>query len=159
MKISIASPNKFLEEALTSAGFLVLEHSELVIEDSAAKVQFQDKMFAKPIKLTALIEALRATQILELDFTLFKLDPIERVCFNDHERVNLTEKEIEVLKFFYDSNYSVSKESLLQKVWGYNADTETTTLETHISRLRQKLKVFADKDLFISLDGHFKMLV
>lgn len=156
MKISINSNNKFLQEALTSAGFAVQADADLVVQDKGDKFVVRDKIFAKPVRLSLLIDVLK---VQELDFNFFKLDPIERVCFNKDKRVNLTEKEIELLKFFHDSKFVVSKNDLLLKVWGYTSEVETATLETHISRLRQKLKVFCDGELFVSMDGHLKMSV
>jgi DNA-binding response OmpR family regulator len=37
-------------------------------------------------------------------------------------------------------NKSVSRQDMLDEVWGYASTVETHTLETHIYRLRQKLK-------------------
>jgi DNA-binding response OmpR family regulator len=55
--------------------------------------------------------------------------------------VRLTEKEASILKFLYRAgNKAVSREVLLDQVWGYNAGVATHTLETHIYRLRQKIE-------------------
>ena len=60
---------------------------------------------------------------------------------NDHKRIRLTEKETNILKFLYrERDSSVSRETLLHEVWGYNAGVTTHTLETHIYRLRQKIE-------------------
>lgn len=55
--------------------------------------------------------------------------------------LRLTEKEAAILRFLYRSGEtSVSRDTLLQEVWRYNAAVSTHTLETHIYRLRQKLE-------------------
>lgn len=54
--------------------------------------------------------------------------------------IRLTEKETNILQYLYKSGKSVSKDVLLEKVWGYNSDIATHTLETHIYRLRQKIE-------------------
>jgi DNA-binding response OmpR family regulator len=59
----------------------------------------------------------------------------------DNKKIRLTEKETAIIKFLYRSGeQSVSRETLLADVWGYNAGVSTHTLETHIYRLRQKIE-------------------
>ena len=56
-------------------------------------------------------------------------------------KVRLTEKEISILRYLYRAGQRpVSREKLLQDVWGYNWGVNTHTLETHIYRLRQKIE-------------------
>jgi DNA-binding response OmpR family regulator len=60
------------------------------------------------------------------------------------KKIRLTEKEAAILKYLYRAGQkSVSRETLLGEVWGYNAGVTTHTLETHVYRLRQKI----EKDL------------
>ena len=57
------------------------------------------------------------------------------------KKVRLTEKETAILRFLYRAGQMpVSRETLLQEVWGYNSGVTTHTLETHIYRLRQKIE-------------------
>ncbi len=57
------------------------------------------------------------------------------------QRLRLTIKEVEILKFLYrNANQVVSRQVLLDEVWGYSAGVTTHTLETHIYRLRQKIE-------------------
>ncbi len=59
----------------------------------------------------------------------------------DGKKIRLTEKETAIIKFLYRSGESsITRETLLQDVWGYNAGVSTHTLETHIYRLRQKIE-------------------
>jgi DNA-binding response OmpR family regulator len=56
-------------------------------------------------------------------------------------KVRLTEKETAILRYLYRAGQKpVSRETLLQEVWGYNSGVTTHTLETHIYRLRQKIE-------------------
>ena len=60
---------------------------------------------------------------------------------NESRSIRLTEKENNILKFLYkNSGNTVSRETLLHEVWGYNSKVTTHTLETHIYRLRQKIE-------------------
>ena len=55
--------------------------------------------------------------------------------------MRLTEKETSILKYLFgNSGKAVSRDVLLNEVWGYNAGVTTHTLETHIYRLRQKIE-------------------
>ena len=58
-----------------------------------------------------------------------------------NRRIRLTDKEVRVLKYLYRAGaMTVSRKAILDEVWGYNADVDTHTLETHIYRLRQKIE-------------------
>ena len=58
------------------------------------------------------------------------------------QRLRLTAKEVDIIKFLYrHANLVVSRQTLLDEVWGYNAGVTTHTLETHVYRLRQKIEV------------------
>ena len=60
---------------------------------------------------------------------------------DDNRKIRLTEKETAIIKFLLRSGEQiVSRDVLLQDVWGYNAGVTTHTLETHIYRLRQKIE-------------------
>jgi len=75
------------------------------------------------------------------------------------ERIRLTDKEVGVLKFLYRTgNRVVSRQVLLNEVWGYNAAITTHTLETHIYRLRQKIEVDpTDCRLLMTVPGGYQL--
>jgi len=56
-------------------------------------------------------------------------------------RVRLTDKEAGLLKFLHRAKSGgVTRQVLLDQIWGYNSNVTTHTLETHIYRLRQKIE-------------------
>ena len=65
------------------------------------------------------------------------------------EFIKLTEKEVQILIELDNSKISSSKKYLLEKVWKYNPNIKTSTVETHIHRLRKKLLRFSQEKLTI----------
>jgi DNA-binding response OmpR family regulator len=75
-------------------------------------------------------------------------------------KVRLTEKETAILRYLYRAGQkSVSRETLLQEVWGYNSGVTTHTLETHVYRLRQKVeKDAANPAILVTDAGGYKLV-
>lgn len=68
------------------------------------------------------------------------LDPLARQVFTDGQEVLLTHKEYELLYcFMLHPGQVFSREQLLNRVWGYDFEGNTRTVDTHIKTLRQKL--------------------
>lgn len=58
----------------------------------------------------------------------------------DGQLINLTLKEYELLKrFIRNQNMVLTRDQLLEEIWGYDFDGETRTVDVHIRTLRQKL--------------------
>lgn len=67
-----------------------------------------------------------------------------RVMAADQE-VFLTHKEFELLDYLLENkNIALTRDKLLDQIWGYSADIETRTLDVHIRSLRQKLGICGD---------------
>ena len=61
--------------------------------------------------------------------------------YTKKDSLYLTDKENEIFKLLIDNHKSAfNKKQLLDKVWSYNEDIDTHTLETHIYTLRKKIK-------------------
>ncbi len=75
-------------------------------------------------------------------------------------KVRLTEKETAILRYLYRAGQRpVSREILLQEVWGYNSGVTTHTLETHIYRLRQKVEQdAASPSILVTEAGGYKLI-
>lgn len=74
-------------------------------------------------------------------------------------KIRLTEKETAILKFLYRAGGKVvSRDTLLDEVWGYNAGVNTHTLETHVYRLRQKIEPDPQQNvILITEPGGYKL--
>lgn len=69
------------------------------------------------------------------------IDTATRDIFADGEKIELTYKEFELLLYLIEnSRRVVSREELLNHLWGYDCDVETRTVDIHIGTLRKKLK-------------------
>tara|TARA_B100000902_G_scaffold337866_1_gene339045 strand:+ start:260 stop:826 length:567 start_codon:yes stop_codon:yes gene_type:complete len=116
-----------------------------------------------PINILKLLEKINI-EFLKLQFNsqsevkinnyLINLNSRE-MLINDN-KLKLTEKEINIITYLSKSNKPVSIDELQEKVWSYQSDIETHTVETHIYRLRKKiLKIFNDDKFIISKkDGY-----
>ena len=82
------------------------------------------------------------------------LIPIQKklISKDKSEFIKLTEKEVQILTELNNPNFISSKEYLLKKVWNYNPGINTTTVETHIHRLRKKLTKFSKTKLAIKYE-------
>ena len=79
------------------------------------------------------------------------LDKNEKKLLRDKSYVLLTEKEIQLLELFLSYNKPISKNKILDEVWKYSKDADTHTVETHIYRLRKKIKSkFLDEDFILN---------
>ena len=71
-----------------------------------------------------------------------KIYPEEFKVTVNNETVSLTATEYQLLVFLSERVGKLqSREALLQKVWGYEGQVNTRTVDTHIKRLRQKLGI------------------
>ena len=75
------------------------------------------------------------------------IDKNERKIKKNNLELQLTEKEIDFLVLFSNSNKPLSRNFVLNNVWNYSSESDTHTVETHIHRLRKKiLEKFNDND-------------
>ncbi len=105
----------------------------------------------KPFRMAVLLARVRAhlRQHNQSDDAIFIVGPYKfqpaakmLVVGDGQKKIRLTEKETAILKYLYRvGNKTVSRETLLGEVWGYNAAVTTHTLETHVYRLRQKIEL------------------
>ena len=80
-----------------------------------------------------------------IQFKQISIDESERRVKKDNEIVNLTLKEFELLRLLVkNKNRALTREFLLEKVWGTDYMGETRTIDTHIQNLRRKLDLNED---------------
>ena len=136
-------------------------------EDKLKGLKIADDYLTKPFNLKELLLRVKnlidRTQIKEssLDdeqiiLAGFKIDFKSFIIENnDGDQVTLTHKQIKLLKLFIErKNEVISRQEILEKVWGYNNDVTTRTVDTHIKRLRSKIGKYGDKIETIRGEGY-----
>jgi two-component system alkaline phosphatase synthesis response regulator PhoP len=123
-----------------------------------------DDYVTKPFSLRELLARVRAVlrrpgprdRFEELRFGDVRIRPRVRQVFKAGEEVRLTRKEFDLLVFLVAHRGEViTRERLLDEVWGYERFPTTRTVDTHILRLRKKFEVDADRPVWIlTLHGH-----
>jgi DNA-binding response OmpR family regulator len=123
---------------------------------------------AKPFRFAVLLARIRAQlrQHEASEDAVFSVGPYsfrpgsKMLTGANARKVRLTEKETAILRFLYRAGQQpVSRETLLQEVWGYNSGVTTHTLETHIYRLRQKIeKDAANPEILVTEAGGYKLV-
>ena len=123
---------------------------------------------AKPFKFAVLLARIRAQlrQHEASEDATFRIGPYTfrpgaKILINEKgSKLKLTEKETAILRYLYRAGQAVvSREILLQEVWGYNASVTTHTLETHVYRLRQKIESNpSSARILITEPGGYKLM-
>lgn len=81
-----------------------------------------------------------------------RLDDIAHDVYVDGKKIYLTPKEYELLKYFFDNkNIALSRENLLNHVWGFDFYGDDRTVDTHVKTLRKHLGKY--KDLIVTVRG------
>lgn len=122
----------------------------------------------KPFKFAVLLARVRAQlrqheQSEDAVFTIgpYSFRPAQKILLDeDGSKVRLTEKETSILKYLYRADQKViTRNVLLEEVWGYNSGVTTHTLETHIYRLRQKIERDpSNAVLLVTESGGYKLV-
>ena len=111
-----------------------------------------------PIEITKLIESININflktiynQQSDINLGNYKLNLNSRKIIQNGNSLSLTEREADIIIFLSKAINPVKISKLQTEVWGHNSKLETHTVETHIYRLRQKIKKnFLDEDFIIN---------
>jgi len=109
-----------------------------------------------PIRLNKLVE------LINIKLIQLKFNHQSKIIIKDYElnlnskfiskgnlSLKLTEKEIEIILYLNETKTKHDVADLQKNIWGYSADMETHTVETHIYRLRKKISDKFENENFI----------
>ena len=117
-----------------------------------------------PFNLFSLVEKINSNLLMQqydfqsnINIKEYTLNINSRVFSSKNNMLKLTEREIEILLFLKKQKDPININVLQKEVWGYAEDSETHTVETHVYRLRKKIKKAFDDQNFIQSDkkGYF----
>jgi len=147
-----------------------LDH--LVISKTDHKLLLNDNINAKnfldfndlPLSFKKLIELINI-KLIKLKFNQqskitikgYELNLNSKFLSKSNLKLKLTEKEIEIILYLNSKKIKHNVADLQKNIWGYAANMETHTVETHIYRLRKKISdLFKDKKFILShKNGYF----
>ncbi|MEH6545115.1 MAG: response regulator transcription factor [Sneathiella sp.] len=143
-------PCKLIRKAGIKAPIIMLTAQDSDSDQILGLESGANDYVSKPFRIGVLLARIRAQlrqheQSEDAVFTIgpYSFRPANKLMVHKEteQKVRLTEKETSILKYLYRAGRKVvSRDILLNEVWGYNAGVTTHTLETHIYRLRQKIE-------------------
>ncbi len=159
-KLSFAdSENSLKDKIKNQSNYLIISSKKYLDIDN------QFVLENTPIKIFKLVEKINI-EFLRLQFNSqsqvkikkYTIDLNSREITINNTRLKLTEKEINTISYLSKSDKPVSVDELQEKVWSYQSDIETHTVETHIYRLRKKfLDTFSDNEFIISKKNGYQI--
>ncbi len=138
--------------------YLILSLKDLKLPNTILEENF-------PIKFSKLLERINI-EFLKKNFnkqsniivSKYSINTNSREMILKDKKLKLTEKEINMIIYLSQSKKPIKINELQEKVWGYQSKLETHTVETHIHRLRKKIKEkFFDENLIISKKNGYKI--
>ena len=118
-----------------------------------------------PMSLTKLIELINI-QLIKLKFNHqskiiikdYELNLNSKFISRGNLSLKLTEKEIEIILYLNETKHTHDVADLQKNIWGYSKDMETHTVETHIYRLRKKIKCkFGDENFILNNSNGYSL--
>ena len=138
----------------------------LVITDKKIDNNIDHILVDKPIKINSLLEKV-SIKLSKLNFKTksnftageYSLDINSRFLTKKNEKIKLTQKEVEIIYHLKNSDSDQSPENLQKEIWKHSEGVETHTVETHIYRLRKKIKAkFGDSNFIINNKQGYKLI-
>jgi len=136
---------------------------KLLLNDNITDKNFLD-LNNLPLSLKKLLELINI-KLIKLKFNQqsnviikgYELNLNSKFFSKGNLNLKLTEKEIEIILYLNNKKIKHKVADLQKNIWGYSADMETHTVETHIYRLRKKISdLFKDEKFILSdKNGYF----
>ena len=150
--------DKYKSESISTENSILIVHEKEynffvkeINEDQIIK-------FKPPVSIFTFIENLNVRFIQKkyqdqssINVKEFYLDINSRELKKGNITLKLTERETDMILFLNNSKKPVNVETLEKEIWQHSSELETHTVETHIYRLRKKIKAeFGNEDLIKS---------
>ena len=125
---------------------------EVGIDDYIIKPFSFDELHARILSIARRIEGREPTAHLQV--ANLELIPEQHVAKRGGRQIKLRPKEYALLEYLMQhKNQAVSRNTLLEAVWGYNSASLSNTVDTHMGSLRRKINGHFKKKLLITVHG------
>lgn len=155
--------------------YIILSNTDKLTKNTTSGLTMRYLILKKPFRFVTLLAKVRTeiSRFKKNNDLIYRMGPYEfypikgllkpASLINKKKllSIELTEKETSILNYLLRSEGGfASRVELLEVIWGYKSGITTHTLETHIYRLREKLKPKASKFISIktSKDGYSVIL-
>lgn len=82
------------------------------------------------------------------------IDYNSRTVFYGKEQLDFSNKEFEIIRFLSQNAGMVfDRETIYEKLWGYNGEGDSIVVKEHIRKIRNKLSVYTDKNYIETVWG------
>ena len=137
---------KDLNSNLINSLIIMKSNQKLLLNQNLNKKNFLD-FDDFPLSINKLRELINI-QLIKLKFDQqsninikgYMLNLNSKFFSKDNLSLKLTEKEIEIILYLNETKIKCNISDLQKNIWDYSPDMETHTVETHIYRLRKKIK-------------------
>ena len=154
----------FLEKKeFKNFSFKNIEDYLIIVDKDNCK--FENQLIIKkfPFKIKNILEQININFLKknfkiqsEIKINSYVLNLNAREISYGKKKIFLTERESNLILFLHRSSTSINISELQKQVWGYSSSLETHTVETHIYRLRKKIKdAFEDENFIISTQNGY----
>jgi len=130
----------------SSVPIIMLTARDSVMDKVSGLDNGADDYITKPFAIEELLARLRSVLrkhavVTLLSFKTLTLDVEQHECFVQKEKIELTKKEFELLHLLLiNKNKVLTREVLLEKIWGYEFDGTTNVVDVYIRYLRSKIE-------------------
>jgi len=152
------------KKKINNSTFLVRSSNKFLLNDSMIDKRNILVIDNFPIQFNKLIDKINVQLIKQkynfqsnLNIKNYSLNLNTRTINKANKELKLTEREIDIIMFLKNKDKPQKIEVLQNQIWKYSSELETHTVETHVYRLRKKIKdKFKDNNFILSHeDGYF----
>ena len=130
----------------SSVPIIMLTARDSVMDKVSGLDNGADDYITKPFAIEELLARLRTVLrkhavVTLLSFKTLTLDVDQHECYVEKEKIELTKKEFELLHLLLiNKNKVLTREVLLEKIWGYEFDGTTNVVDVYVRYLRSKIE-------------------
>ena len=151
------------KKSLSNSTFIIYNSNKVLLKDF--EIDKRNILIVEnfPIEFNKLIELINVHLIKQkynfqskLSIKDYTIDLNSRTINTENKKLKLTERELDIIMFLKNNKTPQKIEILQNQIWKYSSDLETHTVETHVYRLRKKIKeTFNDENFIISQEDGY----